>query len=245
MAIEAMIHTLFTFALLFSSVHAATFVVKNNCPQTIWPATLTSGSGQSQLSTTGFQLLSGASRSVDVPAPWTGRIWARTRCFVDSSSRFSCETGDCASGSISCNGAGGIPPATLAEFTLAPNGGMDFYDVSLVDGFNLPASIATVGGTGECQSTACSANVNGVCPTELQVRSGDGSVIGCKSACLAFNEPQYCCTAEFNDPSKCAHSQYSLIFKNQCPQAYSYAYDDKTSTFTCSGSPNYVVTFCP
>ncbi|CAH9134567.1 unnamed protein product [Cuscuta epithymum] len=32
-----------------------------------------------------------------------------------------------------------------------------------------------------------------------------------------------------------------------CPQAYSYAYDDKTSTFTCPSGPNnnYLITFCP
>ncbi|XP_022963458.1 thaumatin-like protein 1b [Cucurbita moschata] len=237
--------TLFTLALLLSSAHAATIVVKNNCGHTIWPATLTSGSGQPQLAMTGFQLASTESQSLNVPTPWTGRIWARTRCFTDDSSRFSCETGDCASGSRDCNGAGGIPPATLAEFTLAPNGGLDFYDISLVDGFNLPMSITTNGGTGQCVSPKCSADVNGVCPLHLQVRTADGIVIGCKSSCLASNLPKDCCTAEFNDPKVCQPSDSAKIFESQCPQAYSYAYDDENSTFTCSAEPNYEVTFCP
>ncbi|KAG5123886.1 hypothetical protein JHK82_030623 [Glycine max] len=34
------------------------------------------------------------------------------------------------------------------------------------------------------------------------------------------------------------------MFKAACPRSYSYAYDDATSTFTCSGV-DYTVTFCP
>ena len=40
-----------------------------------------------------------------------------------------------------CNGAGGVPPVTLAEITLNGAGGLDFYDVSLVDGFNVPVQV--------------------------------------------------------------------------------------------------------
>jgi hypothetical protein len=35
----------------------------------------------------------------------------------------------------------GKPPATLAEFTLGASDGSDWYDVSLVDGYNLPMRI--------------------------------------------------------------------------------------------------------
>ncbi|KAK9941612.1 hypothetical protein M0R45_007314 [Rubus argutus] len=34
------------------------------------------------------------------------------------------------------------------------------------------------------------------------------------------------------------------MFKAACPKSYSYAYDDATSTFTCTGA-DYTVTFCP
>lgn len=51
-----------------------------------------------------------------------------------------CATGDCG-GRIECNGAGGVPPATLAEFQFDGHGGLDYYDVSLVDGYNLPMAI--------------------------------------------------------------------------------------------------------
>lgn len=69
-------------------------------------------------------------------------------------------------------------------------------------------------------------------------------MVACKSACAAYNEPQYCCTGEFGSPITCKPTLYSTTFKRACPTAYSYAYDDATSTFTCTGA-NYILTFCP
>ncbi|KAI4349082.1 hypothetical protein L6164_009721 [Bauhinia variegata] len=227
----------------FYGAHAARITFTNKCSYTVWPGTLT-GDQKPQLSTTGFELLRGASRSVDVPAPWSGRFWARTGC-SSASGRFKCATADCASGQVGCNGAGAIPPATLIELTVAANGGQDFYDVSNVDGFNVPMSIAPQGGTGDCKPSSCPANINAVCPAELQVKGSGGNVIACKSACLAFNKPEYCCTGAHNKPETCPPTRYSEIFEKQCPQAYSYAYDDKNSTFTCRNRPNYAITFCP
>ncbi|KAK8563518.1 hypothetical protein V6N12_035664 [Hibiscus sabdariffa] len=151
--------------------------------------------------------------------------------------KFQCQTGDCASGQIPCNGAGGIPPVTLAEFTLAANNGQDFFDISLVDGFNLPLSIAPQLGSGGCTPVSCSANMNAVCPPELQVKGSDGGVVACNSACLAFNQPQYCCTESYGTPQTCPPTNYSNIFKSQCPQAYSYAYDDTTALASCTADP--------
>ncbi|XP_026421801.1 thaumatin-like protein 1b [Papaver somniferum] len=222
---------------------SATFTFKNDCEYTVWPGTLTGGG--SQLSKTGFELATGASLSVDAPARWSGRFWARTGCSTDSSGRFNCATADCASGKIECNGAGAIPPATLLEFTLNGDGGKDFYDVSLVDGYNLPVSITPQGGLGGCSSTACMHKINPICLPELSVKGADGSVIACKSACEVFQQPQYCCTGSHNTPATCPPTEYSKLFKDVCPQAYSYAYDDRSSTFTCASGGNYVITFCP
>lgn len=238
---------LFGLALAFcflSGAHSATITITNNCPYTIWPGDLTAAQ-QPQLSNTGFELASKATTSLDVPTPWNGRFWGRTGCSTDGSGKFTCATADCGSGQVACNGNGAVPPASLVEFNIAANGGQDFYDVSLVDGFNLPVSVAPQGGNGDCRPSSCPANVNAVCPAELQVKGSDGSVIACKSACTEFNQPQYCCTGANSTPQTCPPTNYSMIFKNQCPQAYSYAYDDLTGTFTCSGAPNYVITFCP
>jgi hypothetical protein len=75
-----------------------------------------------------------------VSGDWQGRVWGRTNCTVNDDS-CSCETGDCL-GKLNCEFSGSTP-ATLAEFTLAGgiNGTQTFYDISLVDGYNLPLGI--------------------------------------------------------------------------------------------------------
>ncbi|KAM3686229.1 hypothetical protein ACJW31_11G181900 [Castanea mollissima] len=118
-------------------------------------------------------------------------------------------------GKLQCTGAGGAPPATLAEFTL--DSPVDYYDVSLVDGYN-------------------------ALPVGLQVKR-NGHVVACKSACLAFNTPEYCCTGAYATPNSCKPTNYSKVFKAVCPTSYSYAYDDPTSTFTCKDG-NYLIRFC-
>ncbi|KAL9368202.1 hypothetical protein Peur_039401 [Populus x canadensis] len=174
----------------------------------VWPGTLTAAGGL-PLSSTGFTLATGASSSLSVPVNWSGRLWARTQCSTDASGKFVC-----ASGVIECNGAGAIPPASLAEFTLRGDGGKDFYDISLVDGFNIPISITPQGGSTGCPSTSCAANVNAVCDPSLAVKGADGTVIACKSACLAFNQPQYCCTGDHNTADTCPPTQYSMTLSS-------------------------------
>ncbi|XP_021820309.1 glucan endo-1,3-beta-glucosidase-like [Prunus avium] len=230
--------------LSFGGAHAVKISFKNHCPYTVWPATLTSD-GKPQLSTTGFKLASHGNFHLDTPVPWNGRFWARTGCSTDASGKFVCTTADCGSGQVTCNGKGGIPPATLAEFNIPAGRGQDFYDVSLVDGFNLPMSVTPHGGTGTCKTGSCPANVKAVCPSELQKKGSDGSVVACLSACVKFGTPQYCCTPPHETKEKCPPTHYSQIFHNACPNAYSYAYDDNKGLFTCNGGPNYDITFCP
>ncbi|KAL5067802.1 hypothetical protein RYX36_018689 [Vicia faba] len=232
-----------SFAFLFYVVGGAKVTFTNKCVYTVWPGTLT-GDQKPQLSTTGFVLNPQATNITDLPSPWSGRFWGRTGC-SNNNGKFSCATADCASGQVECNGAGAIPPATLVEITVAPNGGQDFYDVSNVDGFNVPMSVTPQGGSGDCKTSSCPANINSVCPAQLQMKGSDGSVVACQSACLKFNTDEYCCRGSHNTQPTCPPTDYSMIFKNACPDAYSYAYDDKTGTFTCFGGPSYAITFCP
>lgn len=229
----------------------------NQCSYTVWPGLL-SGAGTAPLSTTGFALNKGESVPISVPAGWSGRLWGRTFCSQDSTTgKFTCVTGDCGSGTVECSGAGAEPPATLAEFTLNGAGGMDFYDVSLVDGYNLPMLVTPQGGSGNnCTTTGCIGDLNSACPTELKMMNslssnsnsegGDGTneCVACKSACEALKDDKYCCSGAYNTPQTCSPSPYSQYFKSACPRAYSYAYDDGTSTFTCA-SADYIITFCP
>ncbi|TYH37394.1 hypothetical protein E1A91_D12G035900v1 [Gossypium mustelinum] len=225
---------------LLSEVNPASFKIVNRCRHTIWPGFL-SGANTPQLPTTGFVLNPGKSRTVTIPRSWSGRLWGRALCGQDSSGKFVCLSGDCGSGQIECSGSGAKPPATLAEFTLNGDGGLDFYDVSLVDGYNLPMLVVAKGGKGgNCSATGCLLDLNGACPPQLR---GDGGV-GCRSACEAFGDPQYCCSGAFGTPDVCHPSVFSLFFKHACPRAYSYAYDDVTSTYTCAGA-DYVIIFCP
>ncbi|XP_072979056.1 thaumatin-like protein 1 [Typha angustifolia] len=221
----------------FVVVKCTKFTFSNKCSGTVWPGIL-SNSGSSPLQTTGFELPAGESRTLLASSGWSGRFWARTGCNFDSAGHGSCSTGDCGSGELECNGAGAAPPATLIEFTLDGGGGKDFYDVSLVDGYNLPVVVEAA--AGGCDATGCVVDLNRRCPAELRV--GDGEA--CRSACEAFGRPEFCCSGDHSSPATCGPSVYSQMFKSACPRSYSYAYDDATSTFTCSGA-DYVITFCP
>jgi hypothetical protein len=94
------------------AVSAHEFKLRNNCPFAVWPGLL-GNPGKSTPLNGGFQLNSYQSKSFRVEHGWGGRIWPRRDC--DGSGR--CQSGDCGN-RIECRGAGGRPPATLAEFTL-------------------------------------------------------------------------------------------------------------------------------
>ncbi|KAM3406255.1 hypothetical protein ACQJBY_000368 [Aegilops geniculata] len=243
------LHLAIIFLLGANGVDAATsFSFTNACAQPVWVGVL-SGATSPQLPRTGFYLVPGATSALAAPSSgaWSGNFWARTGCAVDEGTGcLACATADCGSGDVACDGRGPAPPVTLAEITLAApgSGGLDFYDVSLVDGFNLPVSIAP--SHGGCQAAACAGDVNAVCPSDLRVASGSsGEVVACKSACNAYGSARYCCSGDYGTPAACGPTSYSQVFKAACPAAYSYAYDDASSTFTCSGADTYHITFCP
>jgi hypothetical protein len=180
---------------------------------------------QRRFFTTVHYRLRPSARAVTVASAWSGRIWGRTLCSTDSAAAFTCATG-----AVECSGRGAAPPATLAEFTLAGGaGGDDFYDVSLVDGFNVPM-LVTPAADGRCQATGCAADLS-----VATASSGEAeAAVACRSACEAFGAAQYCCSGDYGSPATCPPTSYSRFFKDACPRAYSYAYDDATSTFTCA-----------
>ncbi|XP_010539162.2 PREDICTED: thaumatin-like protein [Tarenaya hassleriana] len=130
--------------LLFHSSAATTVTLYNKCTEPVWPG-IQPSAGQRLIAGGGFELLRNRDFNLKLPSLWSGRFWGRHGCVFDCTGRGGCATGDCG-GSLLCNGLGGSPPATLAEFTLGHD--LDFYDVSLVDGYNLAMSIQPYKGKG-------------------------------------------------------------------------------------------------
>ncbi len=227
-----------------AGAHLVTFV--NRVSQTVWV-----GAAQNPahpLARTGWKLRPGHSLTITVPKHWNGRFWGRTGC-VFRAGRGHCQSGDCG-GRYQCTGNGAIP-ATLAEYDMNAWDGLDFYDVSMVDGSNLPMFINVTHGTAAnrvnrkgCVAAGCTTPVN--CPSVLRVKAA-GAVVGCESACARFGTDQYCCRGAWASRSACNPAQwpvdYAAVFKKAEPYAYSYADDDATSTFVCQGRCDYRITF--
>jgi hypothetical protein len=214
--------------LVLTEVGAVSFKIVNNCRSTIWPAFLETGTPTGF--NPGFALKSGESKNISILTPWNGRIWGRTHCGQDSSGNFTCLTGDCGSGALECDGFGGQPPVTMAEFSLNAIAGLDFYDVTVVDGFNLPMLVVPKVTSGEraCGTTGCLVDLNGACPKVLSVERGDGGegVVACRNG-LDLEVVR--------DPSvatKYRWSLYSRFFRSACPRAYTDPYEDRTATLS-------------
>jgi hypothetical protein len=224
---------------------ARTITLVNRTSVTIWPA----ASPGSISGTTGWRLAPGASVSFRVPGHWNARLWGRTGCRFDAAGHGRCVTGDCA-GLYQCRGWGSIP-ATLAEYDLDAYDHLDFYDVSMVDGSNLPMYITTAGGTTAdristtgCESgKGCTTPVH--CPTALRVIRG-GQPVGCISPCARFGTSRYCCSGRYAqgcNPARTWPIDDALVFKRAEPYAYSWSGDDASSTFTCAGGCRYRIIF--
>jgi hypothetical protein len=209
--------------LCFNLAHAARFDIKNNCPFTIWAGAVPGG---------GRQINRGQTWSLIVNASTEGaRIWPRTGCNFDSTGRGRCQTGDC-NGFLRCQNFG-APPSTTAEYALNQYNNMDFYDISLVEGFNVPMEFSPTS-NGCSRGIRCTSDINGQCPNELRTPGG------CNNPCTVFKTDQYCCTS-----GNCGPTTFSRFFKDHCRDAFSYPNDDQTSTFMCPGGTNYEVVFCP
>lgn len=287
-------------------------VIKSLCSETIYPGIVTQAG--TAPSTGGFELQTGQQMNLTVGADWQGRVWGRTNCSFNlqgtgpanaggnNGGGSACGTGDCG-GIINCK-ATGETPVTLAEFTLATSTGQTFYDISLVDGYNLPLAIVSLypesgnasltkippnltnpicigtaalltaqGDTSDSNSGTNSSypipldesvsvsDVASWCPWDLQVNiptvPSDGvysypdtniqrpGFDPCFSACAKYSHASDCCTGSYDSPNACKPSSYSTAAKSVCPDAYSYAFDDQTSTFIIPSGGGFEVTFCP
>ncbi|CAD6261610.1 unnamed protein product [Miscanthus lutarioriparius] len=186
---------------------ARVFTIINQCKAVIWPAV---APGES-FGGGGFALRPGQSMMFTAPVGWSGRIWGRTDCNFDAGGNGSCATGSCGS-ALKC-GSSGATPASLAEFTLAS---VDYYDVSLVDGFNLPMVITPVNRQGNCSAAGCDGDLRLSCPSELAVKA-NGRTVACRSACDVFDTDQYCCRGLFGNPATCQPTFYPRSSRPPAP----------------------------
>ncbi|KAL5551765.1 hypothetical protein UlMin_001941 [Ulmus minor] len=197
--------------------------IQNNCSETIWAAAFPGG---------GKRLNKGETWTLDVkPGTTNASIWARTNCKFDEAGRGKCESGDC-SGLLECR-ANGQPPHTLAELALNQYDNIDLFDISLVNGFNVPIEFSPT--SENCsRGSKCVGDVNGPCPQELRDPGG------CNNPCSVFRNDQFCCSSS---GSRCEATNYSKFFKAICPDAITYPND--WSSLTCPSGSNYKVVFCP
>ncbi|MFF5290189.1 thaumatin family protein [Paractinoplanes globisporus] len=223
-----------------------TVLIVNATQQTIWVAV--TQQKEHPIPRTKWKLAPGASTSVLLPTGWGGRIWARTGCHTDGSGRNVCQSGYCAD-SEACVQPDPAP-TTLAEFALDAWSGLDFYDVSMVDGANLPMWINVFHTVTKdpltsrgCSSAGCTRPI--ACPSAMRVTRA-GTVVACKNPCAAFNTDATCCRGEWAGRENCVPSRwpvdYTQVFKKAEPFAYSYAFDD-SATMSCKGGCDYRVTF--
>ncbi|KAI9030699.1 thaumatin [Phycomyces nitens] len=227
-----------TIALLASSVVAAPaersvkpyVLVENNCDSKLYVGNTANG----QLYGSSIPVNAGGSHKFVFDNGWAGRIWARKKCSGND-----------------CTYAGIGAPASLAEFYFKGPTGNDFYDISFVDGYNLPLSITPINGhsngtTGESNAFLCGSSVCSTlpsCPKGFESKDAEGNVIGCMSACTKFGTPEICCTGQYDTEFTCSGNEYAEQVKAQCPNAYSWAFDDSTSAYMCNAE-GYKVTFC-
>ncbi|KAJ0594047.1 putative protein kinase RLK-Pelle-DLSV family [Helianthus annuus] len=207
------------FSFTFVGTSGATISVINDCGFTVWPGI--SGihdkpeiSRSPALNITGFELAQGKTRTLQTPEEWHGQIWGRTGCTFNESGHLSCKTGDCGSGEMECNGRSATSPVTLAEFK-ATRFKDYYYDVSLINGYNLPMTMEATGGS-------------------LLLEGGGG----CQSPCQVSDKLEYCC----NSPFSCKPTPYSRLFNSACPRSYSAGF---FHTYYWCDSANYTVRFCP
>ncbi|XP_010478860.1 PREDICTED: LEAF RUST 10 DISEASE-RESISTANCE LOCUS RECEPTOR-LIKE PROTEIN KINASE-like 2.4 [Camelina sativa] len=230
---------------LLVTVMSRTITIENKCEHPIWPA---SYAYAGELQPTGFLLDKGYTRrTINVTSSWIGYIWGRTLCTTNSSGGFSCVTGDCNSGQIECSGPS-QHLATLAEFNLASENRDDYYDVNVINGYNLPLLVTPE--NEKCKSIGCVVELNKTCPSELRLYNSDtgsSDPYACRTSCQKTPSPEICCVGikSVVGPKECKRTIYSESFNKTCPGAYSYTYDTNISTFTCPRSSNFVVTFCP
>ena len=175
----------------------------------------------------GFKLdANGGKESYPVDDGWQGAWFGRTNCsFVGDLG--SCETGNCQAadgwGHLQCSGVGSTPPASKGEMNMDLTSGIDYYDISLVDGYNLPMQITSYDYNQayvnakptdlfRCTSSGClNSSALSSCPAALNYLP-NGNLVGCQDDCsiatIYHNASPYYFTQSQVDAYCCPDATY-------------------------------------
>ena len=184
----------------------------------------------------------------------------------------SCQNGQCVVGCISacnlCTTNSNAPGLNCSE--IVPGGTMTYQDLYCCSN-NISCNkgnptcfgnidCATLGCTnnagcgsdnctaqGICADTTC--NAKSLCSPTLSCMSNSDCNTGAGYTCVggACVPPTNCC-GPYNPQWLTAMQTFATAFKTACPSAYSYQFDDPSSSFTCPNNGqgvNYTITFCP
>lgn len=198
------------------SIDATQITIFNECAHNISVCQTCCGGG----TVTCYALEHGNGRhSIDVGASWPGGvIWGYPGNKADP-----------------VDGNEAKPQADLAEFTIG-SGNLDFYDISNVNGFNLPLmiTVTTIVSPGkksglECGNPKCgSININSFCQSPNKITGGPGD--GCYNV---------------DGPTATSPTNGTEAFANACPDAFSYSTDIANHVYFCQTGSEYSVVFCP
>lgn len=227
--------------------HKITF--HNQSSQEIWVGAFATGADATTYTAVGtwdpmWKLTAGDSKAITVPFTFKdGRFWARTGCTYTGGEGLTCAVGDCQG--LNCT-VSGLPPVTLAEFTMmgGDGKGVDNYDVSMVDGYNIlikitprPQSSTASPDKLFCDEIAC--KTNPVCWSEGLWPSA-ASPKGCNSPCQVakYHNTRHCCKCDMTTSCSCENGTPPA--GSCCMNADSYG----CSPWAPAGAPHPVGSLC-
>ncbi len=195
-----------------------------------------------------FEIAPGSTTVICVPDAWGGRLWPRTGC-GNTAKGFECKTGGC-DNKFACEKSGDAP-STLFEANYDTKNGMLYYDVSLVDAFNI--ALKAESSSPACPTLGGSTDLRSTCPAKLQLLDDDKTtVLGCMSPCGVCNLRKDATRKEFtNNPLllsgvDCAPEKVQLYCclnadggaKSSCNMGNPVCFDNNDCGLLCDASKN-------
>uniref|UniRef100_A0A183BMV7 VWFD domain-containing protein n=1 Tax=Globodera pallida TaxID=36090 RepID=A0A183BMV7_GLOPA len=201
----------------------------NGCPYAIFVA------GAVQVN-----LTAGATETKNVPKVSSAqRLWANTDCDKPNNPL--------------CSLSAAMPPISLFEWTFDADG-KQTYDVSYVDGANVPISVQVP----NCPSVTYDSKLGNsldqladAVPDAMKMVDSNGRK-RVKSVCLAYGTDSVCCRNAHDQPETCGPTHdwtsdqiagYNAM-RAAFPTSYSYAYDDRIATEVCWSGTSFRIGFC-